>query len=135
MLSFFCKILQLNKFEGTVLNNGISIFKFHPKNAKTRHFWSKFKKFYMCTKVCNHTNSRVMISNMKKLFSNSSLKINQSDIFGPKSLDLFVCFVLFFCLFLFFVSFAVIDKLESFDFKYVKYGNNSFLNIQPKTPK
>ena len=133
MLSFFCKILQLNKFEGTVLNNGIIIFKFQPKNAKIRHFWSKFKKFYMCTKVCNHTNSRVMISNMKKLFS--SLKINQSGIFGPESLDLFVCFVLFFCWFLFFVSFAVIDKLESFDFKYVKYGNNSFLNIQPKTPK
>ena len=39
----------------------------------------KFKDFYFCTKLCNKTNSRTLISNMTIIFSNSIPKIQKSD--------------------------------------------------------
>ena len=44
----------------------------------------KLKDFYFCTKLCKKTNSRMQISNMTIVFSNSSPKIHKSGIFGPK---------------------------------------------------
>ena len=44
----------------------------------------KLKDFYFCTKLCKKTNSRMQISNMRIVFSNSSPKIHKSGIFGPK---------------------------------------------------
>ena len=46
-------------------------------------FFSRFF-FFFCTKLCNKTNSRTEISNMIIVFSNSTLKIHKSDMFGPR---------------------------------------------------
>ena len=56
-----------------------------PKIPKSGIFGSKFRYFFS-VKLFNHTKSRVLISNMTILFSNSSsvFFIPKSDIFGPK---------------------------------------------------
>ena len=57
-----------------------------------------FLKFRHCcffTKFWNYTNSKVLISNMTILFSNSGLRIPKSCIFGPKFR--YFCFFEKFC--------------------------------------
>ena len=75
-------------------NATIVLLQFMLKNTHIRHFWSKIPKsgnfrlklrhFCFFAKFCNYTNSRVLISNMTILFSNSSLKILKSGISGRK---------------------------------------------------
>ena len=70
-----------NQINSRVLISNMTIvffFKFLPKNSKIRHFWSKiqknvifgpkFRQFGFFTKFCNRTNSKVLISNMTKVF-------------------------------------------------------------------
>ena len=82
-----------------------------------RHFWSKIPKrgivdsklrhFCFSEKLCSLTNLRMMISDIRILFLNSSPKISKSSIFGPQ-LD-----ILFF-----FRKILQIDKIEDAGFKY-----------------
>ena len=67
----------------TVLSNS------SPKILKYGIFGPKFKDFYFCTKLCNNTNSRMLIWNTAIIFSNSSPKINKLDIFGTKFKDFY----------------------------------------------
>ena len=88
---FFPVSLELDKFEGADFKYHNIIFKFQPKNTQIKHLGPKFKDFYFCTKLCKKTNSKTLISNVTKIFSNSSRKIPKSDIFGPKLKDFYVC--------------------------------------------
>ena len=56
-------------------------FKFQPKITR-------FKDFYFWTKLCNKTNSRTLIWNMKITFSNSIPKTRKLGVLGPKYKDL-----------------------------------------------
>ena len=67
------------------------ILKFWPKNTKSIISGPTFKDFYFYTKLCNKTNSRTLISNMTKKFSNFSPKIPKSGIFSPKLKDFYFC--------------------------------------------
>ena len=80
--AFFLQNFQLDKFEGADFKYDNIFLKFLPKNTQIRYFWSQ---------VCNQTNSRVLISNMTMLFSNSSPKIPKSRIFGPRFKDFQFC--------------------------------------------
>ena len=80
----FSQNLLLDKFEGANFKYETVFFKFQPKNAQIRHFWSQIQGFLFCTKLCNQTNLRALISNMTMAFSNSSPKIPKSSIFCPK---------------------------------------------------
>ena len=93
---FFAKFLQSGKFEGADFKYDNIVFKFHLKNTKIRHFWSKFWNFYFCTKRCSKTNSRTVIWIMTILFSNSCPKIRKLGIFGSKFKDF--CFALYFAI-------------------------------------
>ena len=46
-------------------------------------------EFYFRTKLCNKTNSRMLIWNLTIIFSNSSPKIHKLGIFGPKFTDFY----------------------------------------------
>ena len=48
-------------------------------------------RIFICIKLCKKTNSRMLISNKTKIFSNSSPKIPKSGIFGPKIKDFYFC--------------------------------------------
>ena len=54
-------------------------------------FFTKFffHHFCFCTKLCSKANSRTQNSNMTILFSNSTLKIRKSGIFGSKFKDFY----------------------------------------------
>ena len=54
------------------------------KNTQIRHFGHKFRHFCSFTKFCSYTNSKMLISNITILFSNSRPKIPKSHIFGQK---------------------------------------------------
>ena len=109
--------------------------KFSTKNTQMRHFSSKIPKrgiadsklrhFCFSEKLCSLTNLRMLISDIRILFSNSSPKISKSSIFGPQ-LD-----ILFF-----FRKILQIDKIEDAGFKYdnrfskfliQNYQNKAFL--------
>ena len=62
----------LDKLEGADFKYDISFFKFQSKNTQKEPFWSKFKNFYFCTKLCILINSRVLISNMAIIFQTYS---------------------------------------------------------------
>ena len=77
----FCKILQLDKFEGVD-------FKYEnitssPKILKSSIFGPKFKDFYFYTKLCNKTNSRTLISNVKMVFQNCCPKDPNKALLVP----------------------------------------------------
>ena len=74
----------LDKLEGADFKYDISFFKFQSKNTQKRSFWSKFKNFYFCTKLCILINSRVLISNMATTFQSYSPQLCNEDIFGPR---------------------------------------------------
>ena len=57
-----------DKLEGADFKYDLSFFKFQSKNTQKGPFWSKFKNFYFCTKLCILMNSRVLISNMAMIF-------------------------------------------------------------------
>ena len=65
------------------------LFQIPAQNTKIWHFFPKFKDFYFCTKLCNNTNSRMLIWNTAIIFSNSSPKICKLDIFGTKFKDFY----------------------------------------------
>ena len=66
------------------------------------------RNFYFCAKVCNKTNLRAVISIMTIVFSTTSAKTTQSDIFGFKFKKFYFC---------------TKYKFEVVDFK---YDNNFF---------
>ena len=51
--------------------------------------------FHFCSKICNKTNSRTLISNMTRSFSNYIPKIPKSGRFSPKLKDFYFCTELF----------------------------------------
>ena len=69
-------------------------------------------------KFCNYTNSRVLISSMTIVFSNSSPKVTQVRHFWSQTQK-----------FLFFCKILQLGKIEGADFKY----GNSFFKFQPKS--
>ena len=80
----------LDKLESADFKYDISFFKFQSKNTQKRSFWSKFKNFYFCTKLCILINSSVLISNMATIFQTCSPKLRKY-IFLVPSLKI-VCF-------------------------------------------
>ena len=106
-ISFFHKILHLDKLEGADFKYDNIFFKFQPKNIQIRHLWSTIQGIYVVfMKFCNQTNSRVLISNVAIVFlkfqsnqtnsrisnmaivlSNYSPKIRQLGIFIPRFKD------------------------------------------------
>ena len=90
-LFFFHQILQLGKFEGTDFNYDSSIFKYQSKNAQMRHLCFKFRHYFSFTKFCSQTNLRALILIMIIVFSNSSPKIPNSGVFGPKLTEFYFC--------------------------------------------
>ena len=89
---FFHEILQLNKFGMWILNMSILFSNSSPKYlnkaflVKFRHFRFFFHEivfhhFSFCT---NKTNSRMQISNMTIVFSNSTPEIRKPSLFSPK---------------------------------------------------
>ena len=68
------------------------IFKFHPKNDPSKAFLVPNLRIYLfCTKLCNNTNFKTLISNVTRIFSNSSSKIPKSGTFDPKIKDFYIC--------------------------------------------
>ena len=102
---FLHKILQLDIFKGADFKSHNSFFKllaqYHPNkaflvtNIQNGIFGPKFRYFCFSAKFCNQTNSRVLISNMTILFSNSSPKIPKTGIFGTEFRHF--CFFVKFC--------------------------------------
>ena len=86
---YFCMKLCFQKKEGDFRFDNI-FFKFQPKKSSNQPFLFQFTH-YSCTKFCNYTNSRVLISNMTILFSHSSPKTPKSGIFGTKFKDFYFC--------------------------------------------
>ena len=74
----------LDKLEGADFKYDTSFFKFQSKNTQKGPFWSKFKNFYFCTKLCILINSKLMISNMAIIFQIYSAKLHKQDIFGSR---------------------------------------------------
>ena len=63
----------------------------NPKIPKLCIFGPKFKDFYFYTKLCNKTNSIMLISNKTIAFSNFNPKTPKSGIFGPEFKDFYFC--------------------------------------------
>ena len=105
-----------------------------------RHFWSKIPKraivdsklrhFCFSEKLCSLTNLRMMISDIRILFLNSSPKISKSSIFGPQLNILF-----------FFAKFCKQTKLRmlvsnmTIGFLNVLYKITKIRHFWLKTPK
>ena len=82
-------------------------------------FGPKVRHFYSFTKFCNQSNSRVLISNMTILFSNSIAKYTNQAFLVP-NLKVFILY-----------QTLQLNKFEGVDFKY----DNAFFNIPaPKYP-
>ena len=79
---FFRKILQLDKFEVADFEYDNRFLKFYPENIQIRDFWSRI--FVFLTKFCSWANSRMLISNITILFSNSTPNIPKSKYFCTK---------------------------------------------------
>ena len=61
-----------------------------PKILKSGIFGLKLKEFYFCTKLCNKTNSKKLVSNVTIAFSNSSLNICKLGVFLVQNLRIFI---------------------------------------------
>ena len=80
----FHEILQLGKFEGGHFEYDNSSLKLQPHIIQYSIFAPKYRRFCFKVKFSKQSNFRVMVSNMAKLFSNSSRKIHKPGFFAPK---------------------------------------------------
>ena len=117
--SFFHEILQLDTFQGAGFKYDI-IFKFQPKNTRTRISGPKFKDFYFCTKPFYKMNSKTLISNMTIFLFKFQPKNTQIRHFWSQVYA-----------FLFFHEILQLDKFEVADFK----CGNSLFKIPNKQDK
>ena len=62
---------------------------FSPKIPKSGMFGPRFQDFYFCTKLCNKTNSKVLISNMRIFSQIPAQKYSNKAILVP-NLGIFV---------------------------------------------
>ena len=85
MFLFSPEILQSDKFEGADFKYDNIIFKFQSKKYPNQAFLVPNLRIFFGTKLCNKTNSRRLISNMRKIFSNSSPKVPKSRVFSSNS--------------------------------------------------
>ena len=115
---FLHQTLQQGKFEEFKYDN--TIFKLYPKNMQIKHFCSQILRFLFCTKLCNLTNSRALISNMTMPFSNSARKYWSKTFFAVNVIT-----------FLFLYETSHTAKFDGTDFK----NGNILAKFQPKTFK
>ena len=69
---FFHKIFQLDKFKDANFKYDNLFFKFQLENTQIRRFCFLIWHFHFFTNFCSQKNSRVLLSNIMILFSNSS---------------------------------------------------------------
>ena len=72
-----------------ILNITIVFSNFNPELPKSCIFGLKFKDFHFCTKLCNKTNSRVLIPNTTKFFQNHCPK-HPNEAFLVLDLRIFI---------------------------------------------
>ena len=87
----FCKQTNLRVL---ISNTAMVFLKFLPKNTQIRYFWlkipkygifgPKFRHFCFFTKICNYTNSMVLISNMTIVVLEFQPENTQIRHFDPK---------------------------------------------------
>ena len=124
---FFREVLQIDKFEDADFKYYNSFLKFQPKNSQIRHFGPKARDFDFFAKFFNLTNSKLLISNMTKVFFKILVQKYQNRVFLFKNTQIRP-FWFQFQTFSLFHDILQLDKFEGADFK---YGNIAF-KFQPK---
>ena len=111
---FFWENLELDKIDFGDIKYDYIIIKFQSKNTQIRYFCPKFKDFQFCTKLCNKTNSKKLISNMILFFFQIPAQKYPNKAFWSQIQA-----------FLFFHKILQLDKFEGADLK----CDNSFFKI------